>query len=366
MKCSSPCNAVWNSITVYPNGKIAPCCIYDYQLARSSSQFRGTETFVDLQQQMLQGQYPMGCCDCWEKEQQGLTSYRENYGSDPSQRDRIRYLDIRNDNTCNLTCRICSPKFSSSWTKLVGKLEFEKFNIESMLEEISIGGLTEIYFTGGEPMMNKDHWLLLNRLIDNGQSKNISLRYNTNLSLLSYQGTSVLDLWHQFKQINIYASLEAIGDVGSYIRSGLNWHRANNNIDALLEFRRQKINTEISVFCTLGLMNIWFLQDLVDWCSERSISLNLSVLEGPDFLSLSTLPNELRDIVPHVVFAKDSHQHHNQQVFDIAINTIGNSENLFLHAITHILMMDKLKGDQLFDALPTAVQDFAKRRVLLA
>lgn len=366
MKCTEPCNAVWNSITVYPDGKIAPCCIYDYQEARSNKEFRGVDTFLDLQQQMSQGLYPQGCRKCWNDEQHGITSYRENYGSDSTKRDRIRYLDLRNNNTCNLTCRMCGPNFSSSWTKLVGDLEFENFDVQNMLEEISQSELEEIYFTGGEPMLNKDHWLLLDRLIKNGQSKNISLRYNTNLSVLSHQGQSVLDCWREFKKVKVYASLEAVGEPASYIRSGLDWDRASRNIDSLLEFRQQCPNTEISVFCTVGLLNVWFLQELVDWCQSRDISLGLSVLEGPDFLSLSTLPQALSYLVPDIDFARDRNRMHNQQVFKTATSKIGQTEDLFLHAIAHMLMMDRLKGDRLFDLIPKPLQDFAKRRVLLA
>lgn len=366
MKCSAPCNAVWNSITVYPNGKIAPCCIYDYQAARPSEEFHGVNTFTDLQEQMSQGIYPDGCHRCWHDEQRGIKSYRENYGSDTAQRDRIRYLDMRNNNTCNLTCRMCGPNFSSSWTKLVGDLEFENFDIWSMLGEISQSGLEEIYFTGGEPMLNKDHWLLLERLINNGQSKNISLRYNTNLSVLSYQGESVFDSWREFKKVKVYASLEAVGEPASYIRSGLDWDRASRNIDSLLEFRQQYPTTEISVFCTVGLLNVWFLPELVAWCRDHDISLDLSVLEGPDFLALSTLPRELAHLVPDADFSQDRNRAHNQQVFETAKSKIGDSENLFLHAIAHMLMMDRLKGDRLFDLMPVSLQDFAKRRVLLA
>jgi MoaA/NifB/PqqE/SkfB family radical SAM enzyme len=359
------CNAVWNSITVYPDGKIAPCCIYDYKLARSGENFQGVDTFKDLQQEMLSGSCPQGCRGCWEDEQNGLESYRKNYGDDVGQRDSIKYLDLRNNNTCNLTCRICSPNFSSSWTSLVGDLEFERFNVWPMLEGITNEELTEIYFTGGEPMLNPDHWKLLDTLIENGRSRNISLRYNTNLTTLNYRGKEVTELWKHFKKTRVYASLEAIGEPGQMVRSGLDWDRAEKNIESLLAYRKQRPDTEIFVFCTLGLLNIWFLQELVDWCRDKSITLNTSVLEGPDFLSLSTLPYELKDLLPEIDFAPDRNQNHNRRVYQQARSMIGNTEDLFHHTIAHTLMMDKLRGDRMFDLLPKEVQNFAKRRILL-
>jgi molybdenum cofactor biosynthesis enzyme MoaA len=334
-------------------------------MIRPNSDFQGTETFSDLQQEMLNGECPAGCRRCWEDEHNGLFSYRSNYGDDPSQRESIRYLDLRNNNTCNLSCRICSPSFSSTWTKLVGDLEFERFDVWPMLENITEGDLKEIYFTGGEPMLNPDHWKLLDRLIANGHSQNINLRYNTNLSTSVYQGRSVTDLWKKFKHISIYASLEAIGEPAEYIRSGLSWTKAESTIENFLKFREQHQTIDISVFCTVGLLNIWFLQDLVDWCHQRNMALNLSVLEGPDFLSLASLPDELKHIIPKITLSHDNYFNANLKILEIATSRAGETQHLFLHTIAHILMMDKLRGDHMFDLLPKELQNFAKRKVLL-
>ena len=106
-----------------------------------------------------------------------------------------------------------------------------------MLENIAEENLEEIYLTGGEPMLNPDHWKLLDRLIVNGHSQDIRLRYNTNLSTSVYQGRPVTDLWKKFKHISIYASLEAIGAPAEYIRSGLSWTKAESTIENFLKFQ---------------------------------------------------------------------------------------------------------------------------------
>jgi hypothetical protein len=175
----------------------------------------------------------------------------------------------------------------------------------------------------------------------------------------------VTDLWKKFKHISIYASLEAIGEPAEYIRSGLSWTKAESTIENFLKFREQHQTIDISVFCTVGLLNIWFLQDLVDWCHQRNMALNLSVLKGPDFLSLASLPDELKHIIPKITLSHDNYFNTNLKILEIATSRAGETQHLFLHTIAHILMMDKLRGDHMFDLLPKELQNFAKRKVLL-
>lgn len=357
------CNAVWNSIAIYPNGELAPCCMYDRSKDHTKREFRGVSTFEDLQQQMLDGKCPPGCAGCLDSEQRGLDSYRMKFGSIPKYRNSTLYVDIRNNNTCNLTCRMCNSEFSSSWSKVTGELEFNKFNVWPILEELSSNNLTEIYFTGGEPMLNPDHWALLEQLIANNKSRQIELRYNTNLSTLSYKGKHVTELWKFFKKITVYASLEASGEPGQYIRSGLQWDNVEKSIDSLREFRTQHINVHIHVFCTLGLLNVWFMPELIQWCKEKQILLEISMLEGPDFLSLAALPKSLEHLIPDIQFERNRQYQNNTRILNLAKSKIGESSDLFLHTIAHILLLDKIKGDKMFDSLPIEVQNFAKQRV---
>ena len=362
------CNAAWNSITFYPNNKIAPCCSYEYTMAIDVGHLDGVNTFRELQQEMLTGKKPQGCKSCWGNEEKGLDSYRQNYGIDETERSRIRFLDIRNNNTCNLACRMCGPEFSSTWTKTIGKMEIKIQDIWSHLETLDLSSLYEIYFTGGEPMLNPDHWRLLEKLISEDRAKNIVLRYNTNLTLLTYKDKSVMDLWPNFLNVHIYGSLEGTGRVVEFYRSGSNWANINSTVDQLLEYKKQHKKINLNVFCSVGILNIWELQSLIDWCSDRDINLNLSKLFGPDILAIDTLPNDVKYLIDRLKIMlnpRDTFYQNNLRIIELCRLDAGKHQHLFVHTIAHTLMMDRTRKDDMFGILPQELQDYAKRKILL-
>lgn len=361
------CNAAWNSITFYQNNKIAPCCSYDYTMAIDVEHLNGVDTFRDLQQEMLNGMKPRGCRSCWVNEEKGVDSYRQNYGSDETERSYIKFLDIRNNNTCNLACRMCGPDFSSTWTKTLGKMEIKIQDIWPRLDDLDLSSLHEIYFTGGEPMLNPDHWRLLEKLIEEGRAKNIVLRYNTNLTLLTYKDKSVLDLWPNFRNVHVFGSLEGTGRVVEFYRSGSDWENINYTMDQLIDYRSRYKKITLNVFCSVGVLNIWGLQSLIDWCQERDISLNLSKLVGPDFLAIDTLPNDVRHLLDRLEIKlnpADRNYQNNQRIIELCKLDAGKHEHLFAHTMAHTLMMDRARKDDMFGTLPQELQDYAKRKIL--
>jgi len=83
--------------------------------------------------------------------------------------------------------------------------------------------IEEIYWVGGEPLMYDIHWKVMQYLVGSGHSKNVTVRYNTNLSRLTYKGTNLYDLLPHFKHVNMCCSQDATGEVAEYVRSGLKW-----------------------------------------------------------------------------------------------------------------------------------------------
>ena len=55
------------------------------------------------------------------------------------------------------------------------------------------GVVEEIYFAGGEPLLMEEHYRILNRLVDDGRTEEVTLKYNTNFSTMAYKKTNVLD-----------------------------------------------------------------------------------------------------------------------------------------------------------------------------
>lgn len=342
------CNAAWNSITFLPNGKIIPCNQFDYTQGLSIREFRGHNTFKHIQHEMLQGHTPAGCRMC-------SSEYQAKFGTDPSRRTSIRFLDLRNTNFCNYACRFCGPEASSRIDQAIngGPHVAIRANVNPYLEHIVSPDLEEIYFTGGEPMLNLDHWNVLDCAIDKDMASDIFLRYSSNLSTLKFRHRHVRDYWPKFKQVELHVSLDAIGPTLEIIRRGARWSIIERNLQEL--FNLAMPNVDIVVACTVSALNVWFLEPLVQYCQDRNIRLHMDLLRDPDILAVNSLPLELREK------ARD-------QLISIgADHLIGeidfkNPEDLFVHFVAHVLLLDRIHQDNLYDLLP--IDSMVRQRVL--
>jgi hypothetical protein len=76
------------------------------------------------------------------------------------------------------------------------------------------------YFAGGEPMLMKEHWYILNKLVELKRF-DVILKYTINCSTLSYAGKNAIDYWNLFdkKQIRITNSIDDIGQRLEYQRN---------------------------------------------------------------------------------------------------------------------------------------------------
>lgn len=354
------CNAPWNSIVFYSNDTIAPCCQYKFHTEISS--FNNTNTFKTIQQEMLTGNIPDGCLACKKDEDDGLISYRQDvYGNDSSHRNTIKYIDIRNDNNCNLKCRICGPEYSSSWGKLLDSPSIKHSSISDILDNIITNDIVDIYFTGGEPFLNPTHHRILELLDNKNLLSNVRLRYNTNLTTLSFNNKNVLYYWKKAKTVLINGSLEAISEPLENIRSGAKWSKIDKNIKKIHWLNEDHI--QLKIVSTVNALNVWFLKDLCSYCYAYDIELQLQELYDPDFLTINALPMEIRHIIINKL-SKLYTDYPQLTMLNAIINNIDtiNAEHLFSHLISHILYLDKQNNENLFDLLP--FNDYTNQYIL--
>ena len=57
----------------------------------------------------------------------------------------------------------------------------------------------EIYFAGGEPLISDHHYHIIDKLLEN-QIYVHTIRYNTNLSTLTYKGRNIIDIWKELSK----------------------------------------------------------------------------------------------------------------------------------------------------------------------
>ena len=343
------CSAIDHAITFYPDGKVGPCCQVAPDYLKPKSVISDPNRFADLKTD----QPPDACKICINNEATGIKSYRQ-YLNKLNFKKGIQMLDIRNTNLCNLKCRYCGPHFSDKWAKELG---FSKTLLKSDVPmEVVTNDLSHLYFTGGEPLLNPDHWDILKYCVTHFDTSKIVLSYNTNLSTSKYKNISIENLWSQFKSVEVRCSIDAVGTPIKYIRSGSNWKNIDKNIRKFAQFS----NVKLTISPVVSILNIWWLDQLYNYASELNLLVSPIILHGPDYLALDVMPDSLKDRALHIV-----DQIHDQSLELVQIKKlIENNQNqdLLLHTFSHIMLLDQKRQEKLWDLLPFA--KVAQQRIL--
>jgi len=357
---STLCPIPWNHLEIQQNGDLRICCMCIYEpfgkLEKNGDMANIKHTTLDearnlpmikeLRKSMINGEKHDMCKQCWDHEAVGLPSKRKNMlkingkegwdikdsdGSIDTKEFPLTYLDIRFGNLCNLACRSCGPSDSSLWvddyltlsgqevatmvyynrkkykiTKINNKAEiitdpedFTWYEQDKFWEEIDahVKHIDRLYFTGGEPSINKTHFKLLEYLIENDYSKNITLEYNSNMVAIPEK---LYDWWEQFKSVGIGCSIDGINEYANYIRPPSKWDILEKNLDRMGYSGSKKIKASIST--TISIYNIFHFTDIIRWLLEKKYT-NINqlpsfhMLEGPQYMNVQALPLETKNIV---------------------------------------------------------------------
>jgi organic radical activating enzyme len=159
--------------------------------------------------------------------------------------------------------------------------QFEE-NINALLPTIE-----EIYLTGGEPTIIKEHEFILDKVIESGRAKKVKIKYNTNLTNIP---NYLLEKWTHFKAIKCNVSIDAVGDLDRYIRYPSNWDKIEENFLRV----RQLDNVVNEIHCTVQMYNITRLHELLDWAEPFGHKIYLNILNHPEELNIKVLPQELK------------------------------------------------------------------------
>lgn len=291
---------------VNPQGLVLPCCLADdnYPIGSIKNNDLDQISTKPIREQMLKGQRPTACNICWVNEDAGLESHRQRMNKSlakyQNQKDFVlRHLDIRLSNKCNLMCRMCSGKFSNRIAQEEEKLYgFTKYKDEVLPPELvekqlkyiedNVHTIERAYFAGGEPLINEEHYRILQILIDNNNT-DIRVSYNTNFSMLRFKKYNVLDYWKHFKEIEISASLDAHGHLSEYVRYGAKYEVYEKNYEQIKNIP----NITFKIHSTLHMMNITNLPILQKHWLDKGLdcsNIELNVLTFPIEQSIAVLP----------------------------------------------------------------------------
>jgi organic radical activating enzyme len=158
--------------------------------------------------------------------------------------------------------------------------------------------------TGGEPLMSKDVWKLLEFIKLNPQP-NLELAINTNLcvenKLIDKFINEVNELTGKVKRIDVYTSIESSGIRAEYARYGLNYAQWQKNVRKILSETESTVGIMTTVNALSLSTTVDFLESIMqlrkefntDFANNR-IPVSINYLRWPNHLSVNVLPTELR------------------------------------------------------------------------
>lgn len=298
--------------------------------------------------EMLEGIQTKECDYCWKienlnKDWMSDRIYKSTYSWALPYIDEIvesgdganidpSYLEVAFESTCNFKCVYCSPESSSRWQEEVdthGPIELEDFNLHDLTWLKEVGKLPIHYkepnpyidafwkwwpdlypnlhtfrITGGEPLLSKHTWRVLDYIVDN-PNPNLTLAINTNLNVPDKLVEKLVEYINKIsgniKLFDVYTSLESTGKQAEYSRFGMEFDEFKKNCKYVLDNTCSK--TRLHYMTTINLTSApTFLQYLeyiremrLNYYSklhEFRVRTHLSYLRWPRMLCLTLLSEE--------------------------------------------------------------------------
>jgi MoaA/NifB/PqqE/SkfB family radical SAM enzyme len=292
------------------------------------------DTIQLVRKQVLNGERPEVCKPCFDLEDQGVESLRQRHINGVIPEARINLypdtplqeimpfefptIEIKLNNLCNLKCRMCNPLDSTNWTDWDKVVPFYKKEnnflvptIEGLVDKPGkyIGAFDDtdnwwasfekllphfrrVEFAGGEPLMDPQHYKILDMLKPYG--KNIEIKYATNGTTLGInKGRTIHDYWPHFRSVAVNVSLDGIHDVYNYIRGNGDFSQVEANIKEIQKI--PNVSRVVGAF-TAQAGNILQAAECIDYfINEMNIVFYSHRVGYPTCLSAQVLPQALKE-----------------------------------------------------------------------
>lgn len=318
------------------------------------------KNMLRVREQVLNDEIPAECVPCFDLEAQGVESLRQRHIRDSFPDARINLypnalnklnddytmpfefptIEIKINNLCNLKCRMCNPLDSTQWKDWEQVEEFYAEESNYLVDAVRKLGLTRapyiglfedsaefwenlekllpyfrrVEFAGGEPLMDPNHYKILDLLATNG--KNIELKYATNGTVTGIKGgRTIHDYWPKFKNVVVNVSIDGLHDVYEHIRGNGKFLDVEENVRVFKSFHNVKY---VVGACTVQAGNVMQLPSIIDYfLNVMGIVFYSHRVNYPNVLSAQCLPSKykqqviselekMKDIVPHyAIMQKD-------------------------------------------------------------
>jgi len=349
------CLAKWTQVTMHLHNGTTHSCHHPEphkigleEISRNPSALHNSKIKKQARKEMLEDRRPSECQYCWNVEDNSNSfSDRVFKSSEPwsepyfheisksNWRDDYnpKYAEISFSNTCNFKCAYCGPEYSSKWMEEINQygpynLSYEyngtrrmeeretkpyKHSEENPYVEAFWEWFPELYdsldtfrITGGEPLLHKDTWKVLDHIINSeSPNKNLKLSINSNLgvpdelieNLIQKLDRIILD--NRVHELIIFTSCDAYGKQSEFTRYGMNFEKLFQNIDKILT-KLPKVT--VVIMSTFNIFSVFSYELLIKKVHKMKLKhfnnmrywntaliLDTSYLRHPPFMSFRLL-----------------------------------------------------------------------------
>ena len=315
------CLAKWHHTTIYLQTGETHSCYHPAphkisldEIIIDPSALHNTEEKKHERLAMLNGEKPSGCNYCWNIEAMGeeyISDRKERNASiyTPERYQQIKdgdwdqninpeYIEISFGNECNFKCGYCHPKHSSSYHKEIKdhgpytmvnnhrndinwfKVYEEETNpyVEAWWKwwPTVSKTLTILRITGGEPLLQKSTWKLLDDLEQN-PLPNLELNINSNFGVKPILIDRLVEKVNKLisigaiKSFKLFTSIDTWGPAAEYIRTGLDLTVWEKNLDTYLT----KTNLPVIFMITFNILTVTNFQKLLEKILEWRVRYNV-------------------------------------------------------------------------------------------
>ena len=353
------CLAKWTQVTMHLHNGTTHSCHHPIphkvgleEVSRNPTALHNSKIKKQARKEMLEGKRPSECGYCWNVED-NTNSYSDRVfkSSEPwsephfddiaksDWRDDFnpKYVEVSFSNTCNFKCAYCGPEYSSKWMEEVTEhgayMLSHEYNGIRRLEENKTkpykhtehnpyveafwewwpdmyNSLDTFRITGGEPLLSKDTWKVLDYIIESeNPNKELKLSINSNLGVPDELVDKLILKLDQIikeervKEVIIFTSCDAYGAQAEYSRYGMDFDKVFNNIDKILT-KLEKVT--VVIMSTFNIFSVYSYEKLIKKVYSYKVKhfntirywnspliLDTSFLINPDFLSFRILKDYL-------------------------------------------------------------------------
>lgn len=291
------------------------CCVSPEIKISSIQNIESDQVLISVKNDLLSNTAPKECSYCFNLESTGVKSYRDIVADkDPSNlTDGLAVIEINLENTCNLRCAMCGPRYSSRWeSKAVQIIESNKIleNLDYTTDLIkqNKNSLQRIIISGGEPSIIPNFYRLIQTIKESVPST-AWIYINTNGMFNERLGEKFLDTIKELSKshnVLIYWSCDGKGEVGEFLRDGLDYQQFKNNLTKLINETSASHTLQITTTHLNLKSQIDLIEDIFKTVKKISVKRLYPVI-SPGKNSRQSLmhPNILGNKILNIVTAAD-------------------------------------------------------------